>query len=290
MNLVEKGKLDKPLIIFNRTTKRAEDFSAKLGAGKSEVASSIGDAVKSSDIIFICLGDDKAVNETIDTALKEDVKGKLFVDCSTVHPETSNALAKTIGAKGAEFVAMPVFGAPAMAEAGSLICVLAGPGSSINKVKPYTTGVIGRANIDYSDQEPGQATLLKIIGNTFVINMVESLGEGHTLAERSGLGSENLHKWIETMFPGPYTAYSSRMMAGDYYKRDEPLFGVDLARKDAGHALDLAKKSGGVKLGALEIADKHLVEVKKHLGAKGDLPSIYGAVRKESGLKFENKD
>jgi hypothetical protein len=27
------------------------------------------------------------------------------------------------------------------------------------------------------------------------------------------------------------------MMSGDYYKRDEPLFAVDLARKDAGHAI-----------------------------------------------------
>jgi len=160
----------------------------------------------------------------------------------------------------------------------------------VEKVIPYTTGVMGRANIDFSDQAPGQATLLKVIGNTFIINMVEALSEGHTLAESSGLGTENLHKWIEVMFPGPYTAYSSRMLAGDYYKREEPLFAVDLARKDAGHAIDLGAKSGGVKLGALEVADKHLEQVKEHLGSKGDLPSIYGAVRAESGLKFENKD
>ncbi|OCL11271.1 hypothetical protein AOQ84DRAFT_386947 [Glonium stellatum] len=289
-NLVEKGKLDKPLIIHNRTKKRADDLAEKLGAGKTKVAGTIEDVVASSDIIFICLGDDKAVNATIDTALQQDVKGKLFVDCSTVHPETSNALAKRIGEKGAEFVAMPVFGAPAMADAGSLVCILAGPSSSTDKVKPYTTGVVGRANIDYSDQEPGKATLLKVIGNTFVINMVEALSEGHTLAELSGLGTDNLHKWIEAMFPGPYTAYSSRLLAGDYYKREEPLFAVDLARKDARHAMDIARKAGNAKLGALEVADSHLAAVKEHLGAKGDLPSIYGAVRQENGLKFENKD
>ena len=51
--------------------------------------------------------------------------------------------------------------------------------------------------------------------------MVETLSEGHTLAEKSGLGSQDLHKFIETMFPGPYTAYSGRLMSGDYYKRDE---------------------------------------------------------------------
>jgi 3-hydroxyisobutyrate dehydrogenase-like beta-hydroxyacid dehydrogenase len=63
--------------------------------------------------------------------------------------------------------------------------------------------------------------LLKIIGNTFVLSMVETLAEGHVLAEKTGLGAEMLHKFIETMFPGPYTAYSNRMLSGDYYKREE---------------------------------------------------------------------
>ena len=51
------------------------------------------------------------------------------------------------------------------------------------------------------------------------------------------------------MFPGPYAAYSGRMMSGDYYKREEPLFKARLARKDAGIAKDLAKKSGFEKNG-----------------------------------------
>jgi 3-hydroxyisobutyrate dehydrogenase-like beta-hydroxyacid dehydrogenase len=92
-----------------------------------------------------------------------------------------------------------------MADAGQLVCVLAGPKESVEKVKPYTKGVIGKANVDFSGQPAGKATLLKIIGNTFVLNIVESLSERHVLAEKSGLGGENLHQFIETMFPGPYT-------------------------------------------------------------------------------------
>ena len=108
-----------------------------------------------------------------------------------------------------------------MAESGNLVCVLAGPASLVEKVKPYCKGVMGRANIDFSDQSPGRATLLKVIGNTFILNMVESLAEGHTVAEKSGLGNKNLHQFIETMFPGPYAAYSGRLTTGDYYKREE---------------------------------------------------------------------
>jgi len=286
-NVVEKGDLSKPLIIFNRTQKRATDLSQKLPSGKSVVASTIEEAVSKADIIFTCVGDDAAIEQTIDSALKGDVKGKLFVDCSTVHPDTTEALGKKITAKGAEFVACPVFGAPAMADNGQLVCVLAGPKECVEKVRPYTKGVMGRAVIDYAGQPYGKATTLKIIGNTFILNMVETLSEGHVLAEKSGLGNDNLHQFIETMFPGPYTAYSMRMMSGDYYKRDEPLFAVDLAKKDARHAQALAKASG-TRMKAVEVADAHLTDVKKHMAEKGDIAGIYGAVRQEAGLKFEN--
>ncbi|KAL8704909.1 MAG: hypothetical protein Q9201_001942 [Fulgogasparrea decipioides] len=288
-NLVEKGQLSEPLIIFNRTLQRARDLQATLSSGKSTIAPNIADLVQRSDIIFTCLGDDAALEKTVETICEtpNGLDNKLFVDCSTVHPNTTNALSATITSHGAEFVACPVFGAPAMAEAGQLVCVLAGPSDSIKKVLPYTEGVIARANIDFSDQPAGKATLLKIVGNTFILNMVETLSEGHALAEKSGLGNENLHQFIGTMFPGPYTAYSGRLMSGDYYRRGEPLFGVDLARKDARHALDLAQASG-VRMSDVEIADRHLADVQKHMGSKGDVAGIYGAVRQESGLKFEN--
>jgi 3-hydroxyisobutyrate dehydrogenase-like beta-hydroxyacid dehydrogenase len=102
-NLVEKGQLDKPLTIFNRTPKRAIDLSNSLPSGKSTVASSVEEAVSKSDVIFTCVGDDAAVNEIIDAALKSSIKGKLFVDCSTIHPDTTEALAKKLTAAGAEF-------------------------------------------------------------------------------------------------------------------------------------------------------------------------------------------
>ncbi|KAH7072567.1 NAD binding domain of 6-phosphogluconate dehydrogenase-domain-containing protein [Paraphoma chrysanthemicola] len=291
-NLVEKGNLDKPLILYNRTKARsdelAEKISSDVGSGKTKVVETINEAAKEADIILMCLGDDAAVNSAVDKILEEDVTGKLIVDCSTVHPDTTNALEKRITSKGADFVGMPVFGAPAMADNGQLVCVIAGKASAVEKVKPYASGVMGRANIEYPDQPAGNATLLKVIGNTFILNMISQLSEGHVLAEKSGLGVENLHAFITTMFPGPYSMYSQRFLAGDYYQRDEPLFHIDLAKKDARHARSLADKSGAsVKM--LALAQERLDVVKEELGDKGDIPSIYGVVRKESGLPFKNK-
>lgn len=288
-NLVEKGDLSSPLLIYNRTTSKAEDLSKKIG--HSTVVPSASELVAKADIVFICLGDDKSVLDMVSSILTEikDVKGKLFVDCSTIHPDNTSKEADMVTKAGAEFVACPVFGAPAMAEAGQLVCVLAGPKAAVEKVKPYCKGVMGRAEVDYSDHPPNRATLLKIIGNTFVLSMVETLSEGHVLAEKSGLGTEELHKFIETMFPGPYVAYSNRLMSGDYYQREEPAFAVDLARKDAGHAKKIAE-SAGMRMRNVELADEYLATVKEHMGTKGDIAGIYGAKRMESGLKYENQN
>lgn len=288
-NIVEKGTYTSPMLIYNRTTAKAEKLASTLPSDKVKVSTSIEECVKESDIIFTCVGDDAAITLTIETALKvPEAKGKLFCDCSTVHPDTTNKLESEVNSAGAEFVACPVFGAPAMADNGQLICVLAGPRSAVDKVKPFCKGVMGRAEVDYADQPAGNASRLKVIGNTFILMMVEALSEGHTLAEKSGLGVENLHSWIEVMFPGPYTAYSNRLKSGDYYTREEPAFQAKLAKKDYSHAKSLADKAG-VQMRGLDAAGKHLQDVIDHAGDKGDIAGVYGAVRKESGLKFENQ-
>lgn len=285
-NIVEKGDLSSPLFIYNRSIQRAVDLSATLPAGKTEVVQSLPDAIAKADVIFTCIANDEAVNEVIATALQGDIKGKLFVECSTIHPDTTEAIAAKVTSQGAEFVAVPVFGAPAAADAGQLIAVMAGPRASVDRARPWFKGVTSRAEIDLSGQPYGKATTLKVIGNTFVFNMVEQLAEVHVLAEKTGLGSQPIHQLVESLFPGPYTAYSTRMITGDYHKRSEPLFAVDLARKDIRHAKALAE-SVGVQMHTLEAPDANLAALKEHSGPTGDIAGIYGAARLKAGLKFE---
>ena len=38
----------------------------------------------------------------------------------------------------------------------------------------------------------------------------------------------------------------------------------------------------------VEVADGHLASVQKYMGSKGDIGGIYGGLRQEAGLKFEN--
>jgi 3-hydroxyisobutyrate dehydrogenase-like beta-hydroxyacid dehydrogenase len=130
--------------------------------------------------------------------------------------------------------------------------------------------------------------VLKILGNSLIFRMVEAIADGMVVAEKTGLGTDELHRIIELLFPGPFLGYSNRMISGDYYQRDEPLFAVDLARKDVAHMLDLGE-SVGAKLKAVEVLDESLKAVKAHAGVKGDIAGLYGAARQNAGLEYKNQ-
>lgn len=104
-NLVLKGNLSNPLILYNRTASRASTLAAKMGS--PTVAATLLDAISPSDIIFCCLTDERAVTEVFDAILENSVQGKLFVDCSTIGPQYTSRLAARLEVAGAEFVAMP---------------------------------------------------------------------------------------------------------------------------------------------------------------------------------------
>ena len=104
-NIVAKADLEKPLILWNRTEKRAKEHSSRIG--HSTVATTVKEAVTEADIIWSCLQDQEAVTETFEEILKMDIRGKLFLESSTVLPDVTNRIAKEVENAGAEFVAMP---------------------------------------------------------------------------------------------------------------------------------------------------------------------------------------
>ncbi|RAL17663.1 NAD(P)-dependent oxidoreductase [Aspergillus homomorphus CBS 101889] len=290
-NIVHKGPQTSPVTLYNRTAARAQAFANTLPANKATATDSLASAVQSASIIFICIGDDPAIDAIISTLTSPetnlDLTDKIFVDCSTVHPDTSRRTSTTLSARGASFIACPVFGAPAAADAGQLVVVPAGPESVIERILPFLDGVVAKAVVAMAGEDVGRASTLKVLGNTFILNTVENLAEGLVAAEKSGLGAEVYREFIHRMFPGPFALYADRMCTGDYHKRAEPLFAVDLARKDLRHAASLAS-SAGMQLKSVGVTDGYLQQVKAEKGEKGDIAAVYGAIRKESGLPFDN--
>lgn len=119
---------------------------------------------------------------------------------------------------------MIVFGDPSVATAGKLVCVPAGTKLSVSRVLPYLTGVIAQGVIDLSDEEPGQASLLKMIGNVMVMSTMEMVAEVNVFAEKAGLGATNAQKLVEAFPKAASVLYGKRMSGGGYLRGEVRCF------------------------------------------------------------------
>lgn len=102
---MEKGEFEGHLILYNRSQSRAEDHSANIG--NSIVATSLSEVVSKADIIWSCVQNLDAVMETFEKLLDLDIRGKLFLESSTIPHAAVDILAKRVIEAGAEFVSMP---------------------------------------------------------------------------------------------------------------------------------------------------------------------------------------
>jgi 3-hydroxyisobutyrate dehydrogenase-like beta-hydroxyacid dehydrogenase len=79
---------------------------------------------------------------------------------------------------------------------------------------------IGQSIVDLSGEEPGKASMLKLMGNILIMTTMEQVAEVNVFSEKCGLGTQNMRKLLDQIFPGPpHTIYNQRMLTGDYYRK-----------------------------------------------------------------------
>jgi 3-hydroxyisobutyrate dehydrogenase len=121
--------------VWNRTATKIKplaDAGAKAAASPSGVAAA-------SEAIITILTDGAAIDAVYNGPsglLSGDVKGKLFIEMSTVPPNVEKALAPKVRGKGAVFVEGPVGGSTGPARQGKLLGLMGGEPADAARAKP----------------------------------------------------------------------------------------------------------------------------------------------------------
>lgn len=149
------------LRFYNRTASRGDALEA-LGGQR---CASVAEVVAESDVVFISMSDDAAVESIVQKIIASGpgLTGKIVVDTTTVHPDTTKSIAETLRGCGVRFAAIPVFGATPVAEQGRLLVAFAGPEDAYEVISPLLKGVIAREVLQVG-REAEKATLLKTTG------------------------------------------------------------------------------------------------------------------------------
>ncbi|KAJ5190067.1 hypothetical protein N7472_009081 [Penicillium cf. griseofulvum] len=278
-----------PLRFWNRTASKGEVVTS-LGGIQCD---SIADVVRDSTIIFLSTSNDEALEIIIGEIIATgNLTDKIIVDTTTVHPDTSKAVSAKLVRENAFLVSGPVFGSAPMAAERKILMVAAGARCTIHRISPYIKGVIARDMLEVAD-EPQKASLLKIIGNFVVSGLTEIIGEAHVFAEKSELGTEVVEKLLEAQFGPLPTMISKRLTQGVYMppKGTSPWSNLDLALKDADHALECAV-AVGTRLPVGEVVLENLKRAKvfsQEQDRQLDSAASYGIIRCDAGLDFDNE-
>ena len=113
-NLIKSGR---NVVVWNRSTQKAEDFAAKFGA---ETAPTPKAVIEACDITYSCLTTPevaRAVHFHEETGTFLGIQaGKSLIECSTLDVATMQAFDKAIKEKGGRFLEAPVSGSKMQAE------------------------------------------------------------------------------------------------------------------------------------------------------------------------------
>jgi 3-hydroxyisobutyrate dehydrogenase-like beta-hydroxyacid dehydrogenase len=216
-------------------------------------APSPAEAARGAEVVWMCVSDTKAVESLLfgpQGVLESLTSGMILVDSSTISPAATRKFAEKVQARGTQYVDAPVTGSKAGAESGSLIFIVGGEDSTIEKLKPLFAAM-GKVFFRMGETSKGQAA--KLAMNLQIALIYESFAEGLTLATKLGVEAETLLPLLNaSMVRSGVMEYKAPFVL----KRDfSPNFPLRLMHKDIRLMLEAAKEAR-VKLPALETVEE----------------------------------
>ena len=198
------------------------------------------------EVVISMLPDDAAVRdvvfgeESVAGLAAGLMPGAIHLSMSTISTATASDLAREHARHGQGYVAAPVFGNPDAAKARQLFIVAAGVPADVERCRPFLDSLGQQTFVIGTD--PGQANLVKLLGNMMTATALEVLGETVALVRKRGLDPKPfIDIMTGTMFGGRvHRIYGDKIVNQSY----APGFVMPLALKDVRLALAEAENAG----------------------------------------------
>src|SRR3954471_8892911 len=117
------------MMVWNRTPDKARATGLPTAATPADLAAA-------NEAVISILTDGKAVAAVYGAMLAGDVKGKLFIEMSTVRPSVPQEMSGKVKPKGASFVECPVGGTTGPARDGKLFGFAGGEAADVERAMP----------------------------------------------------------------------------------------------------------------------------------------------------------
>jgi 3-hydroxyisobutyrate dehydrogenase len=225
--------------LTTRVWDRTASATGPLADAGAMIAASARDAVRDADVVITMLPTADAVESVMfdDQVAEAFADGSVWAQMGTIGVEATLRIRDLLAARrpGVMFVDAPVSGSKGPAEQGQLLILAAGPAAAADAVRPVFD-VIGRKTVWLG--EAGRGSQVKLVVNAYLSILIEGVAETMELADRLGIGHQQLADVIEG---GPLDAPLAdakfhKMDRGDFAAE----FPLEWALKDVDLVIDAA--------------------------------------------------
>ncbi|GLV13848.1 3-hydroxy acid dehydrogenase [Alicyclobacillus hesperidum] len=186
------ARLGHSITAYNRTVKPfAQDMPENV-----TVALDVHNAVAVQDVVFVMVSDFAAVESVLfDSGAVESMEqGTLVVNMSTIGVEESRRLADRINSFGLRYLEAPVLGSVKPAQDAALVVVAGGQVDDFAQAEPLLAAM---ARKSFYLGGVGQGAAMKLLVNSFLGVVMETMAETVIYGELSGFARETVFDVLE---------------------------------------------------------------------------------------------
>jgi len=213
-----------------------------LAAGGIATATDAAAAARAGEIVISCITEDAGVRNLFTGPagfLTVDVAGKLFVEMSTLRPQTAHELAPLVRARGAAFIDSPVLGSISAIPRGALQALVGGSREDVERARvvhdPLTRSVVHMGPI-------GSGYAMKLVANLGLATYLQSLAEALAMGTAEGLTLDAMLGVLsEATTANAWIANRKPILTGE---ADDVTLDIRTMRKDVMSAVATGSKAG----------------------------------------------
>lgn len=177
------------LTVWNRTTAKAQAFCAEHNA---KLAKTPGEAAAGAEAVLTMVVDGPQVEHVLlgDGGVASVAQeGLLCVDCSTIGPSATRAIAAELAERGIAMVDAPVTGSAPRAQDGTLTIMAGGTPDDFDRARPLLKAM-GEVIIHAGPLGHGQ--LVKLLNNAVAATNAATVAQALVVGARAGVDLDSL--------------------------------------------------------------------------------------------------
>jgi len=274
-----------PLMVHD-TSPAALAAAAKLPGAMA--ARSVAQVAVESAVVFTCLPNDAIVREVYlgEGGLASAAKpGLVTCDCSTVSPDVTTTLHAALKSRGVDHMDTPMLGSQPQAVEGQIFFIVGGEAGRLATIAPYLE-IMGKMHMYVGGSS--MANRVKLIHNGLAAVTSVAVAEALAVCVQSGVDPKTFYDVVRNGGGMAFGTYFDRRAKRIFEGEFTPTFMLELMRKDATLALDLAR-AVHVPSPILEETKRTYDEALDSGWGREDFSAVTHVVEKRIGRRLSGK-